>query len=94
LLAVYLYFRYEGGLQALSSLGVKHPAAAMEACALWLIAACGTELEREQWIGAWGLVMTLLLLLLLLLQSRALWLVGGLVTELECEQWIGAGNIC
>jgi hypothetical protein len=27
----------------------------LQARALWLVGACGTELEREQWIDAWGL---------------------------------------
>jgi hypothetical protein len=27
----------------------------LQARALWLVGACGTELEREQWIDAWDL---------------------------------------
>ncbi|WIA23852.1 hypothetical protein OEZ85_013510 [Tetradesmus obliquus] len=30
-------------------------AAVLQARALWLVGACGTELEREQWVDAWGL---------------------------------------
>jgi hypothetical protein len=72
----------------------------LQACALWLVGACGTDLEREQWTNAWGVLLTpliapllLLLLLLLLLQARALWLVGACGTELEREQWIDAWDL-
>jgi hypothetical protein len=35
----------------------------LQARALWLVGACGTEFEREQWIDAWGLSVALLTLL-------------------------------